>query len=147
VRRRSFLPFLTGAVTFALSEQQSVRGTLSNKDGKPTLRTPQGVVPLTGDPETTLVLQDKRLDGADFEAAGQRNAAGQFEIGPIHTRSMFLHRDGKRLAVSYWCDICYIRTWSPGTCWCCQEQTRLDPVDPATLDDANAKSRNSSGGR
>lgn len=115
----------------ALLAGEQLRGTL---EPERVLRTSDGRrVPLTGDDPTLLVLDDKRLHGADFEVDGAWDGK-QFRIGPIHLRSMFVHRSGQRLAVSYWCDICYIRTWSPGTCWCCQEHTKLDPIDPATLD-------------
>ena len=139
-RRLLFTAFAAAALGRAADPgTAAIRGTLTqHPDGRPAIKTQDGLVPLTGDEETMLVLRDKRLAGADFEVAG-RFAAGVFTINPIHTRSMFVHRGGKRLAVSYWCDICYIRTWSPGTCWCCQEDTRLDPVDPATLDDTNKK--------
>jgi hypothetical protein len=121
---------------------QTLRGVLST-GARPALKTPRGPILLNGDEPTDLVLHDQRLDGADFEVAGEPKAENDFAVGPIHTRSLFVYRGGKRLAVSYWCDICYIRTWSPGKCWCCQEETRLDPVDPATLDDTNAKSKSS----
>lgn len=128
---------MPGLAVAARGAGDSVRGTLTKTgDGKPALKTRDGrLVQLTGDEPSMLVLNDKRLAGADFEVAGERKPAALFRIDPIHTRAMFIHKDGKRLAVSYWCDICYIRTWSPGVCWCCQEDTRLDPVDPATLDD------------
>jgi hypothetical protein len=136
VKRRHLL--LIPAVAFmAKGAADSVRGTLTRTgEGKPAVKTSDGrLVELSGDEPSMLVLNDKRLAGADFEAVGERRSPALLVINPIHSRAMFVHKDGKRLAVSYWCDICYIRTWSPGTCWCCQEDTRLDPVDPATLDD------------
>ncbi|HUS06612.1 MAG TPA: hypothetical protein VMZ52_09965, partial [Bryobacteraceae bacterium] len=99
---------------------------LQGADGKLTL--------LSGDEPTLGVLKDARLAGADFEALGHATGAGQFTIDPIHTRALFVHKDGKRLMVTYWCDICYIRTYTPGNCWCCQEDTRLDLRDPDKVD-------------
>jgi hypothetical protein len=32
--------------------------------------------------------------------------------------------------VSYWCDICTIRSYTPGPCVCCQKDTTLDLIDP-----------------
>ncbi len=123
---------------------QTLRGILaSDSGGHPALKTPKGLVLLDGDEPTELVLHDQRLAGSDFEVAGQPKPPNQFTVDPIHTRSLFVYRGGKRLVVSYWCDICYIRTWSPGKCWCCQEETRLDPVDPATLDDNHGNSKTS----
>ena len=81
-----------------------------------------------------LVLKDPRLAGADFEALGQSSGPSGFRIDPIHTRALYAYRNGARLMVTYWCDVCYIRTYSPGVCWCCQDQTRLDLIDPATVD-------------
>jgi hypothetical protein len=126
------------------TKSRSLRGILSSDAGGwPALKTPKEVFLLDGDDPTQLVLHDQRLAGSDFEVVGQPRAPDRFAVDPIHTRSLFVYRGGKRLAVSYWCDICYIRTWSPGKCWCCQEETRLDPVDPATLDDNNANSKTS----
>ncbi|HET8549124.1 MAG TPA: hypothetical protein VFL57_14000 [Bryobacteraceae bacterium] len=141
MKRRDFLLFAPVAVTAARAAGDSVRGTLTKSGaGKPAVKTRDGrLVELIGDNPTMLVLSDQRLAGADFEAVGQRKSPDVLEIAPIHTRAMFVHKAGKRLAVSYWCDICYIRTWAPGKCWCCQEETRLDPVDPATLDDKSSK--------
>jgi hypothetical protein len=106
----------------------SLRGKLTRSpDQKPALDVgPNNLVSLEGDQPTTGVLNDKRLLGTDFEAVGHFNSPGHFEIDPIHTRSMFVHKDGKRLMITYWCDVCYIRTYTPGTCVCCQKYTDLD---------------------
>jgi hypothetical protein len=32
--------------------------------------------------------------------------------------------------VTYWCEVCAIRTYTPGECMCCQENTELDLRDP-----------------
>lgn len=106
----------------------SIRGKLTrSSDQKPALEvSPKKLVYLDGDHATVGVLNDKRLWGADFEAVGHFNSPDHFEIDPIHTRSMFVHKDGKRLMITYWCDVCYIRTYTPGTCVCCQKYTDLD---------------------
>ena len=39
---------------------------------------------------------------------------------------MLVHRDGKKYTISYWCPVCSIRTYTPGKCMCCQEETHLD---------------------
>jgi hypothetical protein len=84
-----------------------------------------GAVQVKGDEPTMGVLADDRLNGADFEALGSKRG-DVFEIDKIHTRSLFVHQGGKRLMVTYWCDVCYIRTYTPGKCWCCQKDTDLD---------------------
>lgn len=80
-----------------------------------------------------LVLQDKRLAGRDLEVSGAMTSPDLFTVGPMHTKSMWAWQDGKRLVITYWCDVCYIRTYTPGNCWCCQKETDLDLRDPATL--------------
>jgi hypothetical protein len=106
----------------------SLRGTLVRSAGdKPALEMgDHKQVQLDGDEPTVGVLNDKRLWGTDFEVVGHFNSPGHFEVDPIHTRAMFVHKDGKRLTISYWCEVCYIRTYTPGTCVCCQKYTDLD---------------------
>ena len=77
----------------------------------------------------TRVRKEILLDGAKrplAEAIGHFNAPDHFEIDRIHTRAMFVHKNGKRLMITYWCDVCYIRTYTPGNCVCCQKYTDLD---------------------
>lgn len=105
-----------------LGAAESLRGRLRGA----TLVLPSGsAVRLGGDESTMLVLNDGRLQDADFEVLGARSKDG-FAVDGIHTRSLFVHRGGKRLMVTYWCDVCYIRTYAPGKCWCCQKDTDLD---------------------
>src|ERR1051326_8941917 len=84
------------------------------------------LISLKGDDATVAVLNDPRLAGTDFEAVGHFESPGHFMIDPITSRSLFVHKNGKRLMVTYWCDVCYIRTYSPGKCVCCQKWTDLD---------------------
>lgn len=81
-----------------------------------------------------LVLTDKRLAGADFEVVGHFAGQREFIVNPIHQKALFAYKEDKRLMVSYWCDVCYIRTWAPGICVCCQKYTDLDLIDPDTVD-------------
>jgi hypothetical protein len=121
--------FLWRAVSWAASVPGlSIRGKLTRSPGqKPALEVSPGkLIHLEGDQPTTGVLNDQRLWGSDFEAIGHFNSPDRFEIDGIHTRSMFVHKDGKRLMITYWCDVCYIRTYTPGTCVCCQKYTDLD---------------------
>ncbi len=138
MKRRRFLPLLlTPAVgVWAEGTAKSLRGRLTQREGKPPVLTLPGgqIVALDGDAPTRGVLNDDRLKDADFEVRGDYSAPGQFQIEPIHTRSLFAWQKGERLMVTYWCDICYIRTFTPGVCWCCQENTRLDLKDPDTPD-------------
>jgi hypothetical protein len=132
MERRDFLfliPFTLAAAAAAAEEvgTDSVSGVLSkNLLSEPALKTPQGaVVTLRGDKSTTAVLNDERLAGVPLEVVGKRHSAGQFAVNPIHEKAMHVVQDGKRLLISYWCDICSIRTYAPGPCMCCQADTEL----------------------
>ena len=132
--RRLFITSFTAALSgFAAVPGLSIRGKLVQADGQISTLEPAGQkrVQLQGDQPTMGVLNDKRLAGADLEAVGHFNSPGLFEIDPIHTKALFVHKDGKRLYVTYWCDVCYIRTYTPGICVCCQKYTDLDLRDTA----------------
>ena len=105
---------------------QTIRGKLRTGP-KPALSLAEGVtVPLQGDPPTMQVLADGRLNGMDLEVAGRRDGSGPLQVGPIHTRAMKVLREGKALMITYWCEVCSIRTYAPGICVCCQDETALD---------------------
>lgn len=110
----------------------TVRGKLIQEEGKPPVieTTEDKRFVLEGDEPTLKVLNDERLKNSDFEVRGRFVGSDRFAVEHIHTRSLFVVKNGKRLMVSYWCDVCYIRTYSPGKCWCCQKNTDLDPVEP-----------------
>jgi hypothetical protein len=137
VRRRQLLTGLLFLPAFCLAADPAttLKGKLIKGPGdKPALRTSDGkLIFLTGDDDTVGVLNDARLANADFEVIGTSTGPDQFAINPIHTRAMFVHKGGKRLLVTYWCDVCAIRTYTPGICWCCRENTELDLRDPATV--------------
>jgi hypothetical protein len=130
--RRDFLALVP--VALVAQGGNSVKGKLTkDASGNPALRTQDGkVLPLTGDTETTGVLKDERLQEADFEVVGKMNGS-TFAIDPIHTAALYVHKGGKRLRVTYWCDVCAIRTYTPGLCWCCREETALDLREPDTV--------------
>lgn len=86
-------------------------------------------VPVDGDDQVRGVLRDKRVIGSEFEVIGRLDANGVFHAAPIHENPLFVYRDGQRLYVTYWCDICAIRTRTPDLCWCCREDTELDLRD------------------
>ena len=105
----------------------AIRGKLVREAGQPALEIAGGKrVTLDGDADTRGVLNDKRLAGVEMELRGRLNADGRFLVDPIHTRAVHVHKNGKKLFVTYWCDVCAIRTYTPGICWCCQEYTELD---------------------
>ncbi len=122
------------ACLMAAETQQSVsvRGKLSVHEGAPaTVETPDHkVVTLDGDTVTRKVLGDERLNGFEIEARGHFTAADRFTIDPTHTHPLLVRQNGKLKLVSYWCDICSIRAYTPGPCVCCQRETNLDLLDP-----------------
>jgi hypothetical protein len=133
-RRRALLAIIPGlagstallrAAAAESAGQTTIRGKLVTGPN-PVLSVGTRQVKLSGDEPTMGVLKDDRLNGVDFEAIGAAKSQDDLAIDKIHTRSMFVHKDGKRLMVTYWCDVCYIRTYTPGICWCCQKNTDLD---------------------
>lgn len=103
-------------------------------EDKAGLRLPDGsIVELHGDEQTQKVLHDERLRGWDFEVHGRRNPDGSFDILPIHLAALFTYRGAKLMRVTYYCDVCAIRTYSPGMCMCCREDSRVDVVDPDAI--------------
>lgn len=129
MNRRQLFAFLGAAAAAARAWAAETAGTVRGKlaTGSPArLGTATGAVELTGDAASLLVLADARLNGVEFEANGAAVEPGKFRVDPIHKRNMFVHKDGKRLMISYWCSVCSIRTWQPGSCLCCQDETELD---------------------
>lgn len=110
------------------SPSASVRGKLVQPENQtPALETADHkLVTLEGDGSTEHVLHDKRLAGVDLEAKGHFAAAGRFQVDPFYTGALHVFKDGKRLKITYWCDVCSIRQYEPGPCWCCQRETTLD---------------------
>ncbi len=130
---RRLLPFMAGFLaqriaSLAAVPGLSLRGILTRGPGdKPAIEVEaHKLILLEGDQATMGVLNDERLGGADFEAIGHFNAPDRFEVDGIHERAMFVHKDGQRLLITYWCDVCYIRTLTPAVCVCCQKYTDLD---------------------
>jgi len=126
--RRNALALILLPAALRASEQSSVRGKLiQTADRVPALQTADArVILLDGDDGTRSVLSDERLLGMDLEALGRFTSAGHFLVDPIYKRAMFVHKNGKRLFITYWCNVCYIRTYTPGNCRCCQKYTDLD---------------------
>ncbi len=111
-----------------LRPQRCAGNWCKRKGSRPAIET--GVaqrIALDGEPETMAVLRDHRLAGADLELHGEFKTPAVFVIGSFYTsKSMLVHRDGKKYTISYWCPVCSIRTYTPGKCMCCQEETHLD---------------------
>jgi len=138
--RRSLFAFLPVAATCLAADTrggEKVRGKLTVNEGRlSAVDTPEHKsVQLDGDDATRKVLGDKRLDGVEVQATGRFTAPGRFTIDPIHTRALLVNDRGILKLVTYWCDICGIRSYTPGPCVCCQKNTDLELRDPEHLDD------------
>ena len=133
VSRRCLLGLLAGSLFAAdLSPGTTLRGKLSIREGQPaTLETADHqVIALEGDETTSKLLGDTRLSGFEVEARGRFLSPGRFRIDPSHTHSLMVRKDGHLKLITYWCDVCSIRAYTPGPCVCCQRETTLDLRDP-----------------
>ena len=128
------LVFCVCALACLATDAESVlHGKLVQAPGKtPAIETADHrLITVTGDEPTRGVLKDKRIANMELEVKGVFTSANEFRINPIEKRSMIALKDGKRYRITYYCDTCSIRTYTPGPCMCCQEETRLDLIDPS----------------
>jgi hypothetical protein len=112
---------------------ETLRGKLIVRSGQPPAAdTPDhGRVLLDSDDANLKVLHDDRINGFEMEARGHFTAPGRFLIDAQHTRSLLVRdHDGRLKMVTYWCDVCGIRAYTPGPCVCCQKNTDLDLREP-----------------
>jgi hypothetical protein len=124
--RRSFGQALAAVLPAWAAGQTTIRGRLT-AGPTPAVTTADGVpVILSGDALTMKVLADSRLNGSELEITGESTNGSQFRVGPIHTNALRVRKDGKGLLITYWCETCAIRTFAPGPCMCCQEESALD---------------------
>jgi len=131
----SLLPFTAMAFAADIGGGEIVRGKLVIRDGRGTLETAEHqVIQLNGDEATLKVLGDKRLNGFEAQVKGRYTAAGRFTIDPIHTKALLVNDHGKYKLITYWCEICSIRSYTSGPCVCCQRYTDLDLRDPDSND-------------
>ena len=94
------------------------------KDAPLTFVTSEGKrVPVAGDRFSNGQLLDPRLSEREWELEGKFQPNGHFEI-----LKLFTIRKGNRHRVTYWCEICYIRSHEPGRCMCCQAETELQEI-------------------
>lgn len=106
---------------------ESVAGKLKQTGAGPVLVTVRGEVAVTGDEESNEVLRDQRLAGMQLEGKGHFTDATHFRLDHFHTKPVrVVQADGVKKEVTYWCEVCSIRTYTPGKCLCCQEETALD---------------------
>ncbi|HTS61900.1 MAG TPA: hypothetical protein VMH28_07735 [Candidatus Acidoferrales bacterium] len=113
-------------------QSETLRGKLIIQPGQqPSVETPDHRrILLDGDQPTRKVLQDERVSGFEMEARGHFTAPDRFAIDPQHTRALLVRDHGRLKMITYWCDVCGIRAYTPGPCVCCQKETTLDLRDP-----------------
>jgi hypothetical protein len=133
MKRRAVLAFLPvglswSALAARAGDDQVITGKLRPGE-KPVLAAVDKEIALTGDKGTLSVLADERLKDAQMEMHGAWAEGGVFKVGPLHTRAMYVLKGGQKLMISYWCSVCSIRTYTPGKCMCCQDETDLDLRD------------------
>ncbi|MBI3694459.1 MAG: hypothetical protein HY238_06430 [Acidobacteria bacterium] len=106
-------------------EKQVLRGRIHQEAGKPPVIQTAGQknYTISGDKFTEAQMADPKLNGREIELDGYIAAPGRFDALKI-----FTIKDGKRYTVTYWCDICSIRTHMPGRCMCCQGETELQEL-------------------
>lgn len=111
---------------------ETVRGKLIVRDGQPTVieTAEKKLVKLEADDHTQRVLNDPRINGFEAQIKGRFATPDRFVVDPPHTHPMLVNKDGHMKLVSYWCDVCTIRSYTPGPCVCCQRDTTLDLIDP-----------------
>jgi hypothetical protein len=111
---------------------ETLSGKLVLNAGKPPAIATAGnqLVQLDGDDSTRKILGDQRLNGFEVQARGHFTAPARFLIDPIHTTALTVRKDGHLKMITYWCDVCNLRAYTPGPCVCCQKETTLDLIDP-----------------
>jgi hypothetical protein len=87
-------------------------------------------IELDGDASTQKVFRNDRLKGMTVRAAGRFTAAGKSLLEPQTKHGLVVHHDGTLKAVTYWCKVCGLLTYTPGPCLCCGGDTGLDLYDP-----------------
>ncbi|MDE3164215.1 MAG: hypothetical protein KGN36_00265 [Acidobacteriota bacterium] len=120
------------ALASAEPKTQTIEGRLTiHPDQPPTLETAEHlVITLDGDTPTLKVLHDPRVNGMQAQATGHFTAPGKFLVDPQYKRALLVRHDGKLKMITYWCDVCGIRAYTPGPCVCCQKDTDIDLRDP-----------------
>jgi hypothetical protein len=130
--------FLALGCVFAAdpSTGETVTGKLVVTAGKPAALETAGhkLLLLDGDESTRKILADQRLNGFEVQARGHATSTGGFLLDPIHTSALMVVKDGKLKRITYWCETCHLRAFTPGICVCCQGETDLDLIDPDASD-------------
>src|SRR5262249_32858970 len=71
------------------------------------------VIELDGDTPTRKVLHDERINGMEAHATGHFTASGKFLVDPQFKRALLVRKDGHLKMITYWCEVCGIRAYTP----------------------------------
>ncbi len=125
MRLAAILAFLLALAAASAAGEQVLRGRLRQDPGKPpVIETADGkTFTVGGDEFTKGQMADPLLKGREMELEGRFAGETNFEASRIYTI-----KNGKRFKVTYWCDVCSIRTHMPGRCMCCQAPTELQEL-------------------
>jgi len=135
---RYCLCILALATAVCLHAGETLNGKLAVRKNAPaTLETSDHkTIVLDGDENTMKVLADPRVNGFDVQVKGRFASPSKFVIDPSYQHSLLVHQGGKLRMITYYCDVCNIRDYTPGPCRCCQRETTLELRDP---DDPESK--------
>ena len=132
--RGCLLLMLAGAMALFAAEPktETIAGKLTVRSGAPAVleTASHQVVELDGDAPTRKVLHDPRISGMQAQATGHFTAPGKFLVDPQYKRALLIKQGGHLKMITYWCEVCGIRAYTPGPCVCCQADTELDLRDP-----------------
>lgn len=73
------------------------------------------------------IFEDERIRRERLRLTGLSQSDDRIEMVAVHA----VREDGL-YRLYYYCEVCHIRTFAPGPCWCCQDpfelREELDPV-------------------
>lgn len=121
-----------GFAADSLPVHQTLQGKLDLHAGKPPIlaTSDHKRIVLEADETESQVLGDTRVNGFDVQVTGHFTPEGHFQLDAGHHHPILVHQNGHLKLISYWCDVCSIRAFTPGPCACCQKETTLDLIDP-----------------
>jgi hypothetical protein len=126
--RGCLILILAAVLCAAAPKTETIEGALIVRAGKaPAIETADHrTIELDGDAPTRKVLHDERINGMTAQATGHFTSPGKFQVDPQYKRALLIKKDGGLKMITYWCEVCGIRAYTPGPCVCCQGETELD---------------------
>lgn len=130
----------TAAGAPAAAKSTEIRGKLVQPENGPvSLDTGSGKLEIKADKDSTMILRDTRLAPLTIALHGHPIDATHFQLDPFFRKPIYAVKNGKELLVTYYCDVCSIRYYTPGRCVCCQQETRVDLHDENAEGSGGAK--------